>query len=59
MRKYKEIHQTNENTRKDAGNTSAKRRVTTLNHHPIEANNHKTLKGTTLKHQENHLAEAQ
>jgi hypothetical protein len=25
MRKYKEIHQANENTRKDAGNTSAKK----------------------------------
>jgi hypothetical protein len=38
MRKYKERHQANESTKKDAGNTSAKRIATTLNHHPVEAN---------------------
>jgi len=51
MRKYKEIHQANENTRKDVGNTPAKIIATTLNHHPVEANSHKAIKGTTLNHQ--------
>ncbi|KEH15686.1 hypothetical protein MTR_0655s0010 [Medicago truncatula] len=53
------VYQTKENTRRDAGNTSAKRIATTFNHHPVEANNHKTIKDTTLNHQANHLAEAQ
>jgi len=52
MRKYKEIHQANENTRKDVRNTSAKRMATTLNHHPVEVNNCNAIKGTTLNHQE-------
>jgi len=69
-------YQTKENTRRDVGNTSAKRiaktkclsnkrkpqlkvkplggrsNKTTLNHHPVEANIHKAIKGTTLNHQE-------
>jgi hypothetical protein len=46
------VYHTKEKTRRDAGNTSAKRIATTLNHHLVEANNHKALKGTTLNHQE-------
>jgi len=57
MRKYKEIHQANENTRNDVGNTSAKRIATTLNHHPVEAHHHKVIKGTMFNHQEHSITQ--
>jgi hypothetical protein len=55
------VHQTNEDSKRNAGNTSAESiyNKSTLNHHPVEASINKAYKGTTLNHQANHLAEAQ
>jgi hypothetical protein len=43
MRKYKEIHQANENTRKDARNTSAKNQSHQTSAYPTRSNHNSRL----------------